>query len=335
MMVDDGETDAMLEAAAKQVEPPEGMRARVYANVLREFESPQGPSTIAPPRSRWMTGKRLTTLALAASLLVAMGVVFRAGIDDATPGGMETPIAVVVYGSAQTRSGALSTGQRIPFSSGSEITTASEPVHFRLSEKTGIRLGQDSAFKVEDATTFRLLAGVVYVDNEDPNRAFRIRSRVGTVTEIGTRYAVRLNQDDAEIAVRQGRISLRTPSGTVIESSAVRHTGELLRVAPNDRISREALSPADAWWHWTTSAAAPFTLPGASVHRYLEWICGEFGLNLVYQSDIVQVQARQTRLGGGGTVTVASGVDALIDQLAVTQYTGLLSGTTLTVDFRR
>ncbi|MDQ1092149.1 transmembrane sensor [Xanthomonas sacchari] len=87
----------------------------------------------------------------------------------------------------------------------------------RLADGSVVTLDTDSAIAVElrpGLRTVRLLRGeAAFQVTHDPRRPFVVDSRGGSARVLGTRFAVRVQGDTAEVGVIAGRVAVRAPDG--------------------------------------------------------------------------------------------------------------------------
>jgi len=96
-------------------------------------------------------------------------------------------------------------------------TRVGEIRSLRMDDGSVVTLDTDSAIAFDlrpGLRTVRLLRGdAVFQVTRDPRRPFVVDSRGGSARVLGTRFAVRLHGDAAEVAVIDGRVAVRAPDG--------------------------------------------------------------------------------------------------------------------------
>ncbi|MEO0975145.1 MAG: hypothetical protein AAFX85_18810, partial [Pseudomonadota bacterium] len=123
--------------------------------------------------------------------------------------------------------------------------------------------------------------------------AIIVRTPYGDVTDVGTQFVVALAEDAMRVAVRDGRIELRTPPA---REQAIE--GEALIVSRARGIRRDTTALGGEEWRWVESLALPFTLADSSVDAFLRWVAQESGRELVYDDAAAEARAHSTRLQG-------------------------------------
>lgn len=231
--------------------------------------------------------------AIAASLVLAAAL---AVLLREAPSTSPSPIFVV-----ELVAGAATEGARSPLATGSRLSVGSE-VRTGEGSRIALRLPSGASVRVDDLSAIRLLGpdevaldrGAVYVDSGTGAPALVVRTPLGEVHEIGTRFEVRLHDGglrvrlrEGSVSVRRGRVSHEVPSGE-----------ELLWDAEGG-VARRALAPHDPAWDWTAAIAPRLDLEGRTAREILEWVARERGLALVYADAAVERAASETVLAAG------------------------------------
>lgn len=247
----------------------------------------------AEVRRRTLRRRVLVGAAIAASLVLAaaLAVLFR---EAPSTGPSPTFVVESVAGSATE-------GARSPLATGSRLRVGSE-VRTGEGGRIALRLHSGASVRVDDASAIRLLRadevaldrGAVYVDSGAGAPALVVRTPLGEVREIGTRFEVRLHDGGLRVRLREGSVSVRR--GGV--SHEVPAGEELLWNAAGD-VARRTLAPYDPEWDWATAIAPRLDLEGRTAREILEWVARERGLTLVYADPGVERAARETVLAAG------------------------------------
>jgi len=204
-----------------------------------------------------------------------------------------------------------------PLKAGTQLRTGSGGrVALRLTDGVELRLDSGTLVAFVDAAHARLSQGAVYVDSHVAAGAtspdFELATPAGAVRHLGTQYEARLAGNGLRVAIREGRVQVGTPTGTVQGAA-----GEQLVVGAG-RVERSALAPHAPEWGWLATVTPPFTLDGRSVEDFLEWAGRETGRAVVFASPDAADRAR--------TVTLSGTVEGLTPDEAVA---AVLSTTTL------
>jgi hypothetical protein len=177
--------------------------------------------------------------------------------------------------------------------------------------RIALALGTGAKVRVDEGTVVWLLAdgrlrlerGAVYVDTEPYGRSgmtaggrVEIVTPRGTVTDIGTRFEVRLGGDDAaslRVRVRDGS-ALFDRDGEAIEVSA----GEQIDLREDGTLERIVLDALDPGWAWVLEAAPALEIEGRSLRDYLQWIARETGREIRFANAGLAAAAGEIRLFG-------------------------------------
>jgi ferric-dicitrate binding protein FerR (iron transport regulator) len=159
-----------------------------------------------------------------------------------------------------------------------------------------IRLDINTTIQIQSLKTIELLNGAIYIDSGKHGSAetqIQIITRMGSVTEIGTQFEVRLHKEAVQVRVREGTVNLsandtvyRTESGTSIELD---NAGLAIS---------EGVPAYDQSWSWVQSVAPVFTINDHSLMDFLKWAARETGTELVFENAFAQATARRTILHG-------------------------------------
>ncbi|GAB3344945.1 FecR family protein [Marilutibacter aestuarii] len=208
--------DAFLEA-----ERLHAMAASLRADPALRAALPGAPvSALRPPR-RGRPASRRWPMALAASLVMAIGVL---GWMRLQPG----PVATAEYATAvgEMRQVVLEDGTRMTLDTGTVVATAFD----------------------RDAREVELVQGRVRFEvGEDPERPFRVRAAASTIRDIGTTFQVTRRGDDVDVGLVEGIVDVGRKDGAASVRLA---PGERVRVDAQGRFSSvEALDlpMAEGW----------------------------------------------------------------------------------------
>jgi hypothetical protein len=205
----------------------------------------------------------------------------------------------------------------------------------RMSDGAVVRLDAGSALRLASAAAVDLLDGALYADtgaHEAPGRAgaaLEVRTDLGTVRDVGTRFMVRLDGSDGRalrVLVREGAVEIDHESG-----SDVAQTGEEIVVRGDGSLAR---SPVAAWgeeWDWILAAATPFDLEGRSVAEVLAWVSRETGWTVRYEDDALAAAAPGIPMLGGGPALRDVRPDQAMLLLPAARLEGIVEGGTLTI----
>jgi hypothetical protein len=233
-------------------------------------------------------------VALAASVLLAIFLVVK---PDSTPvpGSADSVIGSVARvvggdGSLLPEVGSrLQRGQRI-------ATGPGEGVSVRVVGSESVRLAENTTVIFDDRHELTLLAGQIYADTGDlvyRDRNLVVTTPAGTVTDIGTRFVVAIDDALLEVAVREGRVDVRRGSE---EHVAV--GGERMTIAADGDVDIDNVDAHGDYWAWAAGLAPAYDIDGKSLFDFLRWAARETGHELVFADDELRLAAMRTDLHG-------------------------------------
>jgi ferric-dicitrate binding protein FerR (iron transport regulator) len=159
-----------------------------------------------------------------------------------------------------------------------------------------LRLDSDTRLAFSDARSAVLSQGSVYVDTGaapgSQGRQFVIETAHGTVSHLGTQYLAQVDGGSLRVAVREGRVSIKSPRGSFTGLA-----GEQLRLSPQG-LERASIEPYAREWRWVGQVVPPYEIEGRSVEEFLAWTARESGHGLRFASGEARDLARSTMLRG-------------------------------------
>jgi len=120
----------------------------------------------------------------------------------------------------------------------------------RLADGTAVVLGPGSRLTVDDARRVTVSGEALFTVTHDPRRPFTVRASEATIQDVGTRFAVRSNPQEAvHVAVTEGSVLLHA-SGKP-QQGAVLEAGDHGVVQTDGRVVVEKGQVSDADLAWT------------------------------------------------------------------------------------
>lgn len=222
--------------------------------------------------------KRRAALAAAAVLVAAIALPLVTWLRERGAAQAGAPIAstlfvtseVVFQHEGQARAGrvgeALRPGTRITTYGGRAAVVLANGVELRLDADTDITLATEGSLS--------LARGALYLDSSlrrGPPERVAIAAGGTVIRDIGTRYEVRLSDQELRVRVRDGRVEVASAFGT---RQAER--GGQLRVTSSGIVSSR-VSTSGADWDWIVRAIPPPQLEGRPLPEFLAWAEREGG----------------------------------------------------------
>ena len=182
-------------------------------------------------------------------------------------------------------------GQRLEAGASLRIPHASH-LSLRLASGASLRLAAGSSARLVAASAVALYDGALYLECVAGHGSpLEVRTPLGVVRDVGTRFEVRLSAGALQVRVREGRISW---NGTRATASA----GQELAV---DGRGTTAVRPTPVFgraWEWVESAVPSFAIEGRSLRSFLSWAAREQGLRLAFLDEGAERLASATLLHG-------------------------------------
>lgn len=270
--------EALFEGMAPRAAPPEAARQKALAAARAAFED-------LKRRRRRRIG---AGLAIAASAVCAW-LLATTELLPARPFAVELADA---QGMTVNGIGIPADVKRLEVTPGSRLETAS-PVRLAVGRATDLRINGRSTLIWLDADRLQLIQGAVYVDTGGEDDMTVVTPR-GTVTDIGTRFLVSLQDDALEVAMRSGRTLVESNLGK-FEASAGQGRGDVLRLS--DRRVTSAVEPtSDDRWQWIHSVPRGYDSDRVAV--VLEQVADDLGLGLAFADDGTRAWVMNQRLKG-------------------------------------
>jgi ferric-dicitrate binding protein FerR (iron transport regulator) len=295
-MADEEDVTAhLLRLVGAPPEPPGERRARVRAAVHDAWRAQRRQRIVR------RSAAAIVLLGVAAALMIAVRI-DRARPEVARPSEASLPSATIlataarIQGRPALRSG---DGKALPL-------TAAMPIHVNdvietdNASRASLQMADGSSLRIDRGTSVRIVArsaielggGAAYLETSEGSHGFEIRTSMGTVRDVGTRFEVRLMDSGLRLRVRTGMVQIAR--GRAVSAAAagtettVTATGTAVRQMP----------PYGPEWAWVATLASPFAIEGHSLRAFLEHTASEEGWTLRYASPAVAEAADRILLHG-------------------------------------
>ena len=260
--------------------------------------------------------------AVAAVLIVAIGLtlVNRARERGASPA---APIAsmlfvtseVVFQHDGQARAARVGEGLR----PGTGIATYGGRAAIVLANGVELRLDSDTAITLDTERSLSLTRGAVYLDSSHqtgPAEAVAIVARGTVIRHIGTRYEVRLSDEELRVRVRDGRVEVSSAFGM----READRGGQLRVTASGIVTGRTSTSGAD--WDWIVRAIQPPQLAGRPLTEFLAWAEREGGRPIRFADPAIErANAATIVYGAIEHLTVEEALDVVLPSCGLARRT--------------
>ena len=320
---DDETVERLLRLAGPRAPIPKDVEARVYDRVHREWQAssqpPEGARVYRHVREEWE--KRATRrryrrwavpIALAASVVIAVTILLQP--PPSAPDKIAIGTVAKVVGDGP---GAALPAVGQPVYAGDMLTTgAGQKLSVVINGVESLRIDQNTTLALVAKDEFRLESGRMYADTGDfmyRDRGLIIHTALGSVTDVGTQFAVQVAAERLDVAVREGRVDVS--HGT---SELVAVAGERLHLVRGDEPLVETVEPFDSFWSWTAALAPSFDIENKSLLDFLRWAARETGRELVFEDNELRMSAMRTDLHG--SVEDFEPLEAVESVLATTKF---------------
>jgi ferric-dicitrate binding protein FerR (iron transport regulator) len=267
--------------------------------------------------------KRGVTIAAAAVLVFAIALTLTNSVRDRGAPPAAAPIAstlfvtseVVVQHEGQVRAGRVGEELR----PGTLITTHGGRAAIALANGVELRLDSYTDITLETGRSLSLARGALYLDSSHrtgPPETVEIVARGTVIRDIGTRYEVRLSDQELRVRVRDGRVEVSSAFGM---READR--GGQLRVTSSAILSGRA-STSGADWDWIVRAIRPPQLEGRPLPEFLAWAEREGGRPIRFaDAALERANAATIVYGGIERLTVEEALDVVLPSCGLARRT--------------
>ena len=252
---------------------------------------------IRRPAVRRRRFRSWASAALAAAVVLAVGgVLWRASSSDVLTAPAKVPSgeARVVFGSVRMGDRLVATGELVDGTD--PFRTADAHAVLELAGGGQLRLDAGTRVRFSGERRLGLDRGAVYFDSADATDGFEVRTDMGAVRDVGTRFEVRRQADLLQVRVRDGFVTVNHAGGTEEAS-----TGVEIELQTDGTVHRRLIARDGPEWRWVLAASPPFELGGRRVEEFLEWVAFETGWEVRYADDEVARAAARIRLQSGST----------------------------------
>lgn len=329
----------LLCLAGERTEVPTDIQARVFERVEKEWLASSTPPHEAQvyksvelewrrTSSRFSGKRRLLAYALAASAVLAVGLIWQSMPPEPAIVPVVSRVGTVAKVVGGQSTGTLpAIGQDI-FPGDRLNTGAGEGLSLRLSHGESFRLGDSTTVLVSDRNQFRLIRGRVYADTGEfiyKDRSLVIETDMGTVTDVGTQFAVVTADNQLDVAVREGRVDVGNG-----DSDLVTLAGERMQLTRGEQAVYSEVAAHDPMWSWATQLAPSFEIENKSLLNFLRWVARETGRELVFEDNELLMAAMRTSLHG--SVSDLTPTEAIESVMTTTAFRYRIEADKITIE---
>jgi ferric-dicitrate binding protein FerR (iron transport regulator) len=278
-MADEDPVARLIRLAGTRPSPPGERAARVRASAHAEWTRLVSART---RRRRFATGA--AALALAAMVLLVVQLSTGKG---ARPG----PSAAIVATLTAATGSVSFEGQ--PFENEpldlfvGSVVRASRVIRtgpgvftaLTLTSGAAVRIDEGSRVRIESPRDIVLIIGRVYVETSPGKGAdgsLQVRTPLGDIRDVGTRFEVRVGDGQLRVRVRDGEV--------IVDAGRKRaRAGRGMEVSSSPQgLETRTVATYGSDWTWLSKTAPPFTLAGRTLAEFLDWVSRESGYTVTF-----------------------------------------------------
>ena len=251
--------------------------------------------------------KRGVALAVAALLVVALALTLVNRLRDRDVPPATDPIASTLFATSE-----------VVFQ-GSGIATNGGRATIALPNGVELRLDSETVVSVETGRRVSLTRGAIYLDSSNrkgPPEPIEIVARGTVIRDIGTRYEVRLSDQELRVRVRDGRVEVSSAFGL----READRGGQLTVTSSAILAGRASTSGAD--WDWIVRATPPPQLEGRPLPEFLAWAEREGGRTIRFADPALErANAATIVYGAIERLTVEEALDIVLPSCGLARRT--------------
>jgi hypothetical protein len=163
----------------------------------------------------------------------------------------------------------------------------------RLSTGASIRMDLRTLLRVTSGSSFFIERGGIYLDTHRKKVKLALSTPFGTITNQGTQFEVRVDQQMVRVRVREGSV--------LLERNGVPKTAGAGTEVAIDQKGKTTIGNTPGFgdqWSWISFIAPEFHLEGHSLQEFLQWIAHENGWTLQFAQDEIKTNASNIILHG-------------------------------------
>ncbi|MBT4160110.1 MAG: FecR domain-containing protein [Gammaproteobacteria bacterium] len=157
------------------------------------------------------------------------------------------------------------------------------------------RINTDTSLQLINDSEVHLIEGTIYLDSYDKptDLPFRVSTRFGTATDIGTQFIVNSGGTAWSVQVREGMVDVSND-----QMNQEVHAGEKITITQTGDAASTFVAPFDDSWRWAEATRPAFSIEGRNLVSYLKWVARETGRDLRFAGPDTEREASETLLHG-------------------------------------
>jgi ferric-dicitrate binding protein FerR (iron transport regulator) len=208
-----------------------------------------------------------------------------------------------------------------PLEQGTIIATREGEVALEITRGGSLRLAAGTRLRLIGQAEAELLSGTLYFDSENTATAgaFAVRTRYGSLHDVGTQFIARVDDEGLQVGVREGRVALAREA----DRADVGAGEKLVFEAASSALRRDTIATFGEEWAWVERVAPPFPIDGRTLADFLTWVSAQTGREVVFDTPATETLARTTVLRGSIDLDPMSKLAAVI---AITDFSYTTDG---------
>lgn len=280
----DDDLRQLLESAGARPEPPAEDLARIREAFRAEWQEHVRRRAPRVPRF----------LALAAMVLAAVGVAWWLSSVERGPAARVESVSGV---------SGLEPGQEIR--AGTGLETGPGRAALRLVGGPSLRLDAGTRIGLVSPAEVRLERGAVYLDSRLGDGQVAIHTPLGVVTDVGTRFEVRLLGEGEALRVRVREGEARVAGLSVA-------AGEEVVLRDGGAVERRRAATYGPGWDWVLAAAPPLAIDGLTLEQLLDRVAREAGWTVEYEDEDLAASAASIQVHGPSGLGPVQALDVVL-----------------------
>lgn len=275
----DGNIEDLLTSAGSRPEPPAEVAEQAYRLLKDDW------SDLVRARKQ---RRRRSWLSVAASIGVFVAAAWMINVNQ-QPSSWTLSVA---SGQVQLNSTTYGSAQSMTLREGDTLISVAAS-RFTQPDGADLRLADATELRWQGSNRFYLVQGAAYIDTQDTTD-FVVQTPLGEVRDIGTRFMVRVDDDELVVAVREGAAEVSSAFGAQVAQADDRQAKLVTIDANGQHLQDEAFSAPR--WNWIHTVATGYDDHTLSV--LVTQISHDLGKPIRFASHGVEVSVANDRVDG-------------------------------------
>jgi len=161
-----------------------------------------------------------------------------------------------------------------------------------LNDTSQLRINQNTVIHFDNANQIELIEGEIYHDADNSQSApLLIKTSLGTIQHIGTRYAVSKKEGNLEVKVRSGSVQIVADN---LKKDITKN--QRIAIHKDGSINESTVKAYDPDWKWTLSANKNLETNHKSLNEFILWFAHENGYEIDWNRQ--KLQTKRVLLSG-------------------------------------